>query len=77
MSDEKEKPEGTAPPPGLGLLFFAAALALTLVLSFVALLAYMAFSPRATVNPPPRAAPAKPAPEGNLLRGDPRFDRRT
>jgi hypothetical protein len=74
MSDEKaragEKPTEATPPAGLGLLFIAAALALALVLSFVALLAYVAFSPRAPVNPPARPAPAKSSPEGNL-RGEP------
>lgn len=65
MSDDAPKPSETPgetpPPPGLGILFLAAALALALILSFVALVAYMAFSPRATVNPPSQGAPAQPA----------------
>jgi hypothetical protein len=81
MSDEKagagEKPEETTPPTGLGLLFFAAALALALVLSFVGLIAYVALSPQKAVNPPTPAAPAKPAPEGNLHGEAIRLDRRT
>jgi hypothetical protein len=81
MSEEKakagEKSEETTPPTGLGLLFFAAALALALVLSFVGLLAYMALSPRPAVTPPTPAAPAKPAPQGNLHGDAMRLDRRT
>ena len=68
MSDDAprapETPEET-PKPALGVLFLAAALALALVLSFVALVAYMAFSPRETANPPAHGRPAK-APEGML-----------
>jgi hypothetical protein len=82
MSDEEPRPVETpepapSPPPGLGILFLAAALALALVLSFVALVAYMAFSPRKSVNPPPQPAPTKAAPEGYLLRHGGTFDRRT
>jgi hypothetical protein len=69
--------EPTPPPNGLGILFLAAALALALVLALVALVAYMAFSPRPTVNPPSHAPSAKPAPEGRLRSSDARLDRRT
>jgi hypothetical protein len=69
MSDDapkaQETPEET-PKPGLGLLFIAAALALALVLAFVALMAFVAFSPRQTVNPPSHGAATKAAPEGRL-----------
>jgi hypothetical protein len=54
-ADTKADP-ASSPPSGLGILFLAAALALMLVLSFVALIAYMAFSPPKTVNPPPLPA---------------------
>ena len=80
MSDAEKSPadpppEQTPPPNGLGVLFIAAALALALVLSFVALVAYMAFSPPRSVNPP-SAPSAKPAHEGRLLTGAaPRFRR--
>lgn len=81
MSEEKpsaeETPADAPPPTGLGVLFLAAALALLLVLSFVALIAYAAFSPGATANPPPRTAPVKPAPEGNMYRAAPGIDRCT
>ena len=71
MSDAEKEP--TPPPNGLGILFLAAALALALVLSFVALIAYMAFSPPRTVNPP-SAPSTKPAHEGRLLSPEaPRF----
>ncbi len=82
MSDDAPSPEETpsqapSPPPGLGILFLAAALALALILSFVALVAYMAFSPRQGVNPPPQPASTKAAPEGYLLRRSGTSDRRT
>lgn len=81
MSDDEAKAEETPgkepPPPGLGILFLAAALALALVLSFVALVAYMAFSPPKTVNPPSDRAPAKAVPEGRLLTVEGTVDRRT
>lgn len=64
MSDAEKEP--TPPPTGLGILFLAAALALALVLSLVALIAYVAFSPPRTVNPP-SAPSTKPAHEGRLL----------
>ncbi len=64
MSDADQEP--TPPPNGLGILFLAAALALALVLSLVALIAYMAFSPPKSVNPPPVPS-TKPAHEGRLL----------
>jgi hypothetical protein len=77
MSDAEKTPaEPTPPPTGLGILFLAAALALALVLSFVALVAYMAFSPPRTVNPPPVPS-TKPAHEGRLLLGEAPRDRRT
>ena len=64
MSEDAKDP--TPPPTGLGILFLAAALALGLVLSLVALVAYMAFSPPRTVNPP--AVPStKPTHEGRLV----------
>jgi hypothetical protein len=71
MSQAEKSPgetptEPTPPPTGLGILFLAAALALGLVLSFVALIAYMAFSPSRTVNPP-SVPSSKPAHEGRLL----------
>jgi hypothetical protein len=73
-----QTPKEPPPPPnGLGVLFLAAALALALVLSLVALIAYMAFSPQPTVNPPPHGPSAKPAPEGGLRRSDAARDRRT
>ena len=75
MSDAEKEP--TPPPTGLGVLFIAAALALGLVLSLVALVAYMAFSPQKTVNPP-SVPSSKPAHEGRLLLDAmPRLDRRT
>ena len=81
MSDDEakaeEKPGKEPPPPGLGILFLAAALALALVLSFVALVAYMAFAPPKTVNPPSQQAPTKAVPEGRLLNLEGTFDRRT
>ena len=67
MSDDEAKAEetpGKEPPTGLGILFLAAALALALVLSLVALVAYRAFSPPKTVNPPSNQAPTKAVPEG-------------
>lgn len=79
MSDDAPKAQGTPEEtqrPALGVLFVAAALALALVLSFVALVAYMAFSPRQTVTPPARGAPAG-APEGSLLSTKTTIDRRT
>lgn len=69
MSDPEKTPAETPadptqqPPTGLGIIFLAAALALAFVLALVALLAYMAFSPAKSVNPPPQL-PAKPAHEG-------------
>ena len=82
MSDDAPMPEETpekAPQPsaGLAILFFAAAVALALVLTFVALMAYMAFSPPRTVNPLPQPASTKPAHEGSLLRPGGTTDRRT
>lgn len=65
MSDEEKSPADPTPQPptGLGILFLAAALALAFVLALVALVAYMAFSPPKSVNPP-SPLPAKPAHEG-------------
>ncbi len=81
MSDAEKSPgetpaEPTPPPPGLGILFLAAALALGLVLSVVALIAYVAFSPPRTVNPPPLPS-AKPAHEGRGPLPEAPRDRRT
>lgn len=70
------KADPASPPSGLGILFLAAALALALVLSFVALIAWMAFSPPKTVNPPSLPS-AKPAHEGRLLGPARAIDRRT
>jgi hypothetical protein len=81
MSDDEaragETPEKEPPPTGLGILFLAAVLALALVLSLVALVAYMAFSPPKTVNPPSHQAPMKAAPEGRLPGLGGTSDRRT
>ena len=74
-AEPKAEPAAT-PPSGLGILFLAAALALMLVLSFVALIAYMAFSPSKTVNPPSLPS-ASPAHEGRWLAPGPAIDRRT
>jgi hypothetical protein len=69
MSDPEKTPAETPadptaqPPTGLGILFLAAALALAFVLALVALVAYMAFSPQKSVNPPSLPS-AKPAHEG-------------
>lgn len=84
MSDDEPRPEATpenAPPPpppaDLGILFLAAAVALALILLCVAMMAYMAFSPRKGVNPLPQPAPTKALPEGSLLRPGGTTDRRT
>jgi hypothetical protein len=69
MSDPEKTPAQTPadltpqPPTGLGILFLAAALALAFVLALVALVAYMAFSPAKSVNPPTQPS-AAPAPQG-------------
>ena len=74
MSEAENEP--TPPPNGLGILFIAAALALGLVLSLVALIAYVAFSPPRSVNPP-SVPSTKPAHEGRRLSGAAPSVRRT